>query len=224
MTELLNIMMVDPGFCDLNGAIALFWQLVIGILSLVSKIMGLFADLMHIAFYVFAGIDVNSKATGVEGIYNIEVAEGRKNILDYFLFSESMTKAYVYLAIVGLLLVVIFTIYRIVKQDYFDRAGPRSKGPIFRNVAISCISFVLVIPIFYLIIHSSSLLAVSVMKAMGMSADEFAGALIFKLSWSDNGEVMSMVNKTLAGSAVMDANKFNWMWDLNGSTLFTIMI
>ena len=225
MSGLVNMLSVFEtfDFCDGNWWVAMLLQLVYGLLTLVSKIMGLFADLMHIAFYVFAGIDLNSESTGVDGIYNIEVAEGRKNILDYFLFSDTMTKAYISLAVIGLLLVVIFTIYRIIKQDYFDRTGPRSKGPIFRNVAISCISFVLVIPIFYLIIHASSLLAVSVMSAMGMSADEFAGAKIFQLSWSDNGEAMRVVNKALSGEPYASEAKFQWMWNLHGQTLFSMM-
>ena len=166
---MLNMLGVDVcafGFSGLGtGICALMSQIMYGALQLVCKLVGTFVDLLNIAFYIFAGVDY-----GGDGRFNIvDMTTGESsNILDYFIFNEEVTKAYLYLALIALVLVAIFTIYKIIKQDYFDKAGPRSKGPIFRNVAISCISFILVIPIFYLIIHASSLLAVQVYEAMGM--------------------------------------------------------
>lgn len=206
------------GFFESLGAILVqFWYTIVTVLV---KVAGYFADMMNIAFYIFAGVDINSTKDGVSNIYDISVHGEKKNILDYFVFSDTMQKAYFWLALLGLLLVVIFTIYRIIKQDYFDRAGPRSKGPIFRNVAISCISFLLVIPIFYLIIHASSLLAVVVMDAMGMDASQFAGAKVFQLSWSDNGEMVKYINGALTGSGYKSLKLVD---SLHGQTLFTIL-
>ena len=161
----------------------------------ILKILGTLADLMHIAFFLVAGVDF--KTTSGTSQYKIDVYGEKKSILDYFVLSEVMQKAYLYLALGGLALVVIFTIYKIVKQDYFEKAGPRSKGPIFRNVAISCISFLLVIPVFYLIIHTSSILAVVALEAMGLDASQFAGAKIFMLTWSDGGESLRYINHAL---------------------------
>ena len=137
------------------------------------------------------------------------------------MFSESVTKAYFLLAGIGLLLIVVFTIYKIIKQDYFEKAGPRSKGPIFRNVAISCISFLLVIPIFYLIVHVSSLLAVAVMDAMGMKLNKFAGAQIFELSWSDTGRSVTYVNEALGSTGPAG---LTWMYELHKDTWFTLAV
>ena len=141
---MLNMLIVDVcayGFSGLGtGICALLTQILYGALQLVCQLLGTFVDLLNIAFYIFAGID-----TG-DGRFFIGNAEGgRESILDFFVFDETVTKSYFYLAGIALVLVAIFTIYKIIKQDYFDKAGPRSKGPIFRNVAISCISFLLVI-------------------------------------------------------------------------------
>ena len=192
------------------------------IVTWIMKVLGLLADLMHIAFYVVAGVDFKTE----QGIsqYQIEVYGQKKNILDYFVLSETMQKAYLWLALAGLVLVVIFTIYKIIKQDYFEKAGPRSKGPIFRNVAISCISFLLVIPIFYLIIRTSSILAVITIDAMGLDAGQFAGAKIFSLTWSDGGNALAYVNNSLwAGSKTLNGGRLQIMQNLHDQTLFTML-
>lgn len=204
------------GFGGLGtGICALLTQIMYGALELVCKLIGTFVDLLNIAFYIFAGVDFD------DGRFNIIVdsTQEKMNILDYFIFNESVTKAYLYLALIALVLVAIFTIYKIIKQDYFDKAGPRSKGPIFRNVAISCISFILVIPIFYLIIHASSLLAVQVSEAMGMDLDRYAGMAVFELSWSDQGYAMHTINNKLAGASV-DAGS---VWYLENNLLFVLL-
>ena len=162
MSNLINFLVVNPckyGFWDFprlcDGIVAFFWQLFHGLLGLIYKVLGLFADLLNIAFYIFAGVELGSeKVPGTDNMYAVEITTdgSRQNILDYFVLSKTMQKAYLWMALLGLLLVVVFTIYKIIKQDYFEKAGPRSKGPIFRNVAISCISFLLVVPIFYIII------------------------------------------------------------------------
>jgi hypothetical protein len=205
-----------------TGICAAISQGMYWVLTIICKILGLFADLLNIAFYIFAGVDINSTTIGdsSSNIYDITVGDQKKNILDYFLFSEVMQKAYWALVAIGLVAILIFTIYKIVKQDYFDKSGPRSKGPIFRNVAISCISFLLVIPIFYLIVHVSALLAIVVMDAMGMDSSVFAGAKIFQLSWSDNGKAMLWINNKLRGLSTNESTQLKWLWDLNEQTLF----
>ena len=235
---MLNFLMKNGGvevtFGNLfKGSIcAVFEQMFHRLMGTLYQVLGLFADLLHIAFYILAGVDMKAGNNNY-GMFDIELIStgSRQNILDYFVFNESVTKAYWILCGIGLLLIVVFTVYKIVKQDYFDRAGPRSKGPIFRNVAISAISFLLVIPIFYVIIHVSSLLAVAVMDAMGMNATTFAGAQIFQLSWSDNGEAMRLVNSKLLNFAAIAEGKegvysdttFKWMLELDSDTIFIFM-
>ena len=215
---MLNMLIVDVcayGFSGLGtGICALLTQILYGALQLVCQLLGTFVDLLNIAFYIFAGID-----TG-DGRFFIGNAEGgRESILDFFVFDETVTKSYFYLAGIALVLVAIFTIYKIIKQDYFDKAGPRSKGPIFRNVAISCISFLLVIPIFYLIIHASSFLAVQVLSAMGVDLDTYAGMMVFELSWSDGGYAYHFVNGELGGLQ----NKIGSMWYMKNNSLFALL-
>ena len=226
MLNMLDVDVCAYGFSGLGtGICAMITQGMYWLLQLVCKLLGTFVDLLNIAFYIFAGVDY-----GGDGRFNIVDTATREsvNILDYFIFNEEVTKAYLYLALIALVLVAIFTIYKIIKQDYFDKAGPRSKGPIFRNVAISCISFILVIPIFYLIIHASSLLAVQVYEAMGMDMDTYAGMKIFELSWSDgfkeSDEIGSMamhkVNNALAG---VSGGKVGSVWFLEDNLLFILL-
>lgn len=209
------------GFGGLGmGICALFTQIMYGALELVCKLIGTFVDLLNIAFFIFAGVDFG------DGMFNVVAGGESTNLLDYFIFNETVTKSYLYLALIALVLVAIFTIYKIIKQDYFDKAGPRSKGPIFRNVAISCISFILVIPIFYLIIHASSLLAVQVSEAMGMDPYTFAGMRVFELSWSDHGYAMHIINNQLhqstsgSGGVIENAGS---VWYLEGNLLFVLL-
>ncbi len=214
-----NMLMVDicaKNFGGLGGGIcALLTQIMFGLLQLVCKLLGTFVDLLNIAFYIFAGVDFGG------GRFNIidKDTQESMNILDYFIFNESVTKTYLYLALIAVGLVVVFTIYKIIKQDYFDKAGPRSKGPIFRNVAISCISFILVIPIFYLIIHASSFLALSVQSAMGMDPNVYAGMQVFSISWSDGGDAMHEVNNMLSGVNVNAGS----VWYIEEDLLFTLL-
>ena len=220
---MLNMLGVDVcayGFGGLGmGICALMTQILYGALELVCKLIGTFVDLLNIAFFIFAGVDFG------DGMFNVIAGGESTNLLDYFIFNETVTKSYLYLALIALVLVAIFTIYKIIKQDYFDKAGPRSKGPIFRNVAISCISFILVIPIFYLIIHASSLLAVQVSEAMGMDPYTFAGMRVFELSWSDHGYAMHIINNQLheasaSGAVIENAGS---VWYLEGNLLFVLL-
>ena len=200
-----------------EGICAVFTQILYALLQLLCTLLGTFVDLLNIAFYIFAGIDYG------DGRFNIvqESTGEKKSILDYFVFNETVTKSYLSLAVIALVLVAIFTIYKIVKQDYFDKAGPRSKGPIFRNVAISCISFILVLPIFYLIIHASSLLAVEVLSAMNVDMDTYAGMKVLELAWSDNGQAMHVLNNRMATEAV--TGKAGSAWYLEGDLFFTLL-
>ncbi len=203
----------------MQGVSAWGSSLLFMVLTMICKVLGLFADLLNIAFYVFSGIDI--VGTNGQGKYEITVGGEKQNILDYFVLSERMTKAYLWIALASVALIVIFTIYKIIKQDYFDRAGPRSKGPIFRNVAISCISFLLVIPIFWLIIHASSLIAVVLMDLMGFDPSVLAGARVFLLSWSDGGEMVKGINSLYTSGNYNEA--FTTMNNLDGRTLFTLL-
>ena len=220
MLEGVDIDVMKNGFMQMfsGGVSAALQSFLYGVLTLICKVLGVFADLMNVVFYIFAGIDINSQ-NGSR--YAIEVAGEKQNILDYFVLSETMRSAYFWLCVASVVLIVIFTIYKIIKQDYFEKSGPRSKGPIFRNVAISCISFLLVIPIFLVIIHASSLLAVVVMDMMGLNVNVLAGAKVFLLSWSDKGGMVSVVNSLyLTGKS---GAEFTTMNNLDGRTLFTLL-
>ena len=84
------------GLCGVfEGICAAFHRTFQNLMALIYKVLGLFADLMHIAFYIFAGVDMKA-GENEHGIYDIELISSgsRQNILDYFVFNESVTKAY----------------------------------------------------------------------------------------------------------------------------------
>ena len=62
---------------------------------------------------------------------------------------------------------LILAVLKIIKQDYIDKEGPRSKAPMFRNLLMSFILYIAVPPLFMVLITASSVLAISVYTAFG---------------------------------------------------------
>ena len=188
-----------------------FWNLimrgVIWVYFLIVRSLAWVLDMLTQLFFIFAGMTpINAPKTNVETGVNEGV-----DIVNFFLTQDRFVNAYLLLCGVALVLIFVFTIAKIIKQDYFDRSGPRSKGPIFRNVALSFIAFICIIPVFYFIIQAAGALALVVMKAMGYSGGGI-GTLVFNLSWTDEGEGFRKValNKIGLNSDPYDKNMFNW--------------
>ena len=151
-------------------------------------------DMLTQLFFVFAGMT----PIGTSSVNSDTGIDGGVDIVNFFLEQESFQKAYLYLCGIALLLIVVFAIGKIIKQDYFDRNGPRSKGPIFRNIALSFIAFICIIPIFYFLVDAVGALALAVMKAMGYRGGGL-GSIIFNLSWSDNGAAFQKAGMLVDG-------------------------
>ena len=179
-------------------------KLLCGIWFMIIKAIAWVLDMLTQLFFIFAGMTpigtntINTKTGVDEGI----------DIVNYFLTQKSFQRAYLYLCLVALGLIVVFTIAKIIKQDYFDRAGPRSKGPIFRNVALSFIAFICVIPIFYFMIDVVGSLSLLVMKAMGYKGGGL-GSMLFNLSWEDNGAGFRAVGEAISND-MPDPDNFGW--------------
>ena len=190
-----------------------FYKLVYGIYFGIIKAIAWTLDMLTQLFFVFAGM------TPVAGNVNNGEVE-RVDIVNFFLTQTKFQKAYLQLCLVALGLIVVFTLGRIIKQDYFDRAGPRSKGPIFRNVALSFIAFICIIPVFYFLVSATGALALTVMKAMGYTGGG-VGSMLFNMSWNDNGVSFQAVGLSTKGlelkpevvgkiSDFVDNNNFEW--------------
>ena len=102
-----------------------------------------------------------------------------------------------------------FTIGKIIKQDYFERSGPRSKAPIFRNVALSFIAFICIIPVFLFLIEVVGALTLLVMKALGYKGGGI-GTLLFNMSWEDGGASIRSIAQSIEGSDMPDSDNFGW--------------
>lgn len=166
-------------------------RMVYGLYFLFLKAIAWVLDMLTQLFFIFAGMTpVGTNSSGSE--------DGGIDIVNFFLTQKSFMKAYGYLCLIALGLIVVFAIAKIIKQDYFDRSGPRSKAPIFRNIALSFIAFICVIPIFYFMIDAVGALALLVMKALGYEGGGI-GTMLFNISWEDGGESFRTVGVALMG-------------------------
>lgn len=183
-----------------------FMRFVMWVWFMLQMVIAEVLDLFTQLFFIFSGMTPVSSKTA----FDTATGEAQKtDIVNFFLTKDVFRKAYVTLSVVALVLVVIFAIAKIIKQDYFEKAGPRSKGPIFRNVALSFIAFICIIPIFYFIIGAAGALALLVMKALGYDGGGI-GTMLFNMSWSDGGKSFMTLGETMAGSDLRDDNFFGW--------------
>ena len=174
-----------------------FWKGIYGIYFAIVKAIAWVLDMLTQLFFIFAGMTPVSSTAASEasGEY------AKIDIVNFFLTQSSFQKAYLYLCLVALGLIIVFAIGKIIKQDYFDRNGPRSKGPIFRNIALSFIAFICIIPVFYFLIDIVAALALLVMQAMGYKGGGI-GSLVFNISWEDNGESIKTVGRLIGTGSV----------------------
>ena len=173
-------MMGIAGFL-FNPIIKAFYRIVFGFYRAIASVL----DVLTHLFYIFSGMTPISSTDGTT--INGDGRDTGVDIVNYFVQREDFIDAYIGLCFVALGLIVVFTIAKIIKQDYFDRAGPRSKAPIFRNVALSFIAFICVIPVFMFIVQAAGLLATIVMKQFGLDTSQGVGTMLFYLSWNDGG-------------------------------------
>jgi len=194
MSKLYNIGLfgIGEGIKNLvNGVMRGIYALYFGFIKIIAWVL----DMLTQLFFIFSGMTPvsSTSASSKDGTFPEE------DIVNFFLTQNSFRKAYVYLCLVALGLVVVFAIAKIIKQDYFDRAGPRSKGPIFRNIALSFVAFICIIPIFAVLIDIAAALALLVMSAMGYRGGGI-GTTIFNLCWEDGGEAVRSVGRMVGTS------------------------
>lgn len=192
----------------LAGLIGKIWNVImraiLGLWFMILYAIAWVLDMLTQLFFIFSGMTPvsNSTADTITGEYE------KIDIVNFFLTQKTFQKAYLYLCFVALGLIIVFTIGKIIKQDYFDRAGPRSKAPIFRNVALSFIAFICIIPVFYFLIDIAASLALLVMKALGYRGGGI-GTMLFGISWSDGGVGFQAVGaKLYSGNPSPD--NFGW--------------
>ena len=213
------------GICKaLAGVLAKLWYTIyFGIIKIIAWVL----DMLTQLFFIFSGMTPVSSTTptGEDGSFQ------KVDLVKFFLTQKTFQKAYLYLCLIALGLIVVFAIAKIIKQDYFDRSGPRSKGPIFRSIMLSFIAFICIIPVFYFLIDAAAALALLVMNSMGYKSGGL-GSMIFNMCWSDGGanirsvamaisddgaslsgihEVFSnVVGESLVASGEYDPDLFSW--------------
>ena len=131
-----DVPLIGEALADIvNNIMSLFYGLYFALVKAIAWVL----DMLTQLFFIFSGMTpVSATAAGMSNGEYQEV-----DIVNFFLTQPSFQKAYLYLCLIALGLIIVFAIGKIIKQDYFDRHGPRSKGPIFRNIALSFIAFLL---------------------------------------------------------------------------------
>ncbi|HHU59901.1 TPA: hypothetical protein GXZ34_03150, partial [bacterium] len=117
-----------------------FYGLVWGIMYALSVII----TIIETGFYLFAGINTI-------GYRDSEGNQRVGYIIDAFLGNAKIFSAYLQLAIIAFVVMLVLAVLKIIKQDYIDKAGPRSKGPIFRNLVVSFILYISIPPLFMIL-------------------------------------------------------------------------
>ena len=203
----------------IRDAMNLIMKGLYGIYFGIIKAVAWVLDMLTQLFFIFSGM--TPVGTNVENVEN-GIDKG-KDILNFFIGRSEFRQAYIYLCGIALILVAVFTIGKIIKQDYFDRSGPRSKAPIFRNVALSFIAFICIIPVFMFLIQTAGALALAVMRALGYKGGGI-GSMLFNISWEDGGETIREAAQGYDNSKMFDPDNFGWYagdtfyqfyWDTN---------
>lgn len=202
----INVMSV-AGFI-FNPLIILFYKLYFAVVRAIAWVL----DMLTQLFFIFSGMTPVA-SSGAVADENGEIVS--TDLLNFFIQDEAFTQAYIYLCLVALGLIVVFAIGKIIKQDYFERSGPRSKAPIFRNIALSFIAFICVIPVFMFLLEAAGALALLVMNVLGYDGGG-VGTMLFKISWDTGGfeDIVAWAEKN-PNNGSYDPNNFGWINDNN---------
>lgn len=187
-----------------DGLARIFYGFVWAVMYAFSVII----TIIETGFYLFAGINTI-------GYRDSEGNQRVGYIIDAFLGNAKIFSAYLQLAIIAFVVMLILAVLKIIKQDYIDKAGPRSKGPIFRNLVVSFILYISIPPLFMILTSVSSILALSVYKAFGGGTDLIADILL-KNSF---GWKTTAINNNIAPYDVLYAGEQSFM-NITGSNLF----
>jgi len=103
----------------------IYWWIINGISSII--------DFIGEFFSLFAG--------------NPSVGEEGTSFLGSFFTGLDIVKFYTFTAGIAFILMLLIAILTIIKQDYFDKDGPRSKAPIITNIALGFLLFISLVPL-----------------------------------------------------------------------------
>lgn len=103
----------------------IYWWIINGISSII--------DFIGEFFSLFAG--------------NPSVGEEGTSFLGSFFTGLDIVKFYTFTSGIAFILMLLIAILTIIKQDYFDKDGPRSKAPIITNIALGFLLFISLVPL-----------------------------------------------------------------------------
>lgn len=103
----------------------IYWWIINGISSII--------DFIGEFFSLFAG--------------NPSVGEEGTSFLGSFFTGLDIVKFYTFTSGIAFILMLLIAILIIIKQDYFDKDGPRSKAPIITNIALGFLLFISLVPL-----------------------------------------------------------------------------
>lgn len=161
-----------------------FWQLIVkGFYYGIVRWVLAFVDFMQYFVQKLIGLDywLNRSTYTLEGAIESDIIFG-------FLYNDTVQKVFRALMAVFFVLLIIFTIYAIVRQEWkyitgkeFGNGAGNSKGQIFRE-SIKAIALVIILPIILMagIISANAILA-SLIKALQIDTSSTLGGQLFEI-------------------------------------------
>lgn len=106
----------------------------------------------------------------ISSLFNFFLGLGEDGGLLVSIFENpTITRSYLYISIMAFILMLLFSIFAIIKQDYFDDEGPRSKAPIIKKLFLGFFLFIVIAPVTTLILKFVSLITEGVYTVFSTS-------------------------------------------------------
>ncbi len=95
----------------------------------------------------------------IVSLFNFFSGTGSEEGLLTSIFKNSaISKAYINISLIAFILMLLFAVITIIKQDYFDHETPKSKAPIIKNMILGFFLFLVIVPATSLILRLVSII------------------------------------------------------------------
>lgn len=213
---LLTAQTIEPGSCLANVGYALGWfftwiwqGICLGIYNTVRWLLAL-VDFMQYFIQKLIGLDywLNRTYYTLEGAIESDIIFG-------FLYNDTVQKVFRAIMAVFFVLLIIFTIYAIIRQEWryitgkeFGNGTGNSKGQIIRE-SLKAVAIVLILPIMLMIgIISANAILASLIKALNIDTSSTLGGQLFQIASQNANRYEKYARRDEGRSAVSDEVSF----------------
>ena len=154
------------------------------LLYMISSFLLQLIDFVEILFRALAGLDASGGNTGMSIELSLNGDKG--DILIQLIRNPDIQQAFLSMCIVGVFLLVVTTVFQIIKTEYTTEGAKNAKGPIFQK-AFKALSNLMLLPILVImgIVFASQLLGLLDSATKGTGNNPTISGLIFVAAASD---------------------------------------